>query len=1816
MLRRAFLTSLAALSAWWHRMIRLTQAAARQAAQSSLQQAPARNGTLVGFSVNSHSGEFSPTAVDVVVPGRGPAFAFIRQYRSGRSGMAGPLGRGWTFTYAKRLERSGQEVLYHDGSGLVHRFSAEPGGIVYKAPPGLYAVLRIEAAGAMLLQRSGASFLFERPEAGGRLLATRDANGNAVRFKYAPDAVHVFDPLGREFVISNSGGRVSQLRDHVGRVWQYNYNSDGCLTEVVQPSADDASAPGRVRYTYDAEFRLLSITDPKGQTFLANTYDEQGRVARQQHGEGFFEFRYEPAHRTAVRLKNGALLQLTHDGEGHVVERLLHVEADSLSPEDRPAGAGTTVPLTTKSKFNVHGEVTVRTHAAGNMSQWTYDETNADPLNQGNLLQVTQLPAPGVPSDQDRLVTSYSYESKYQQPISITNPRGHTTRYAYDPRGNLVERTFPTVTVQLVTADGSGRHPTRSAQLVERFRYNLAGQLVEATDPRGAITQYRYYPVSDPTGAKGRGGIVADTKAPGGSLARIVRDPPSPTRPLKSKTANLVTELGYDVSGNLTTVWDGKGNPTRLEYDRLNRLTRAISREPLNDESTARYDANGNRVEVVTSLDHNDFDAATGSASPKHSVVRASSEYDALNNPIRQTIQAGDKTIIHAAVRDPNGHIVRWVQPVGNAAEYRYDARGLLLETRLGAGSGEQTNVRSTYTPNSRLRSTTDARGGRTVYHYDGFDRYTGFTNPGGTTLLRRYDEEGNVTREEMTSDGKALRRTSFHHDELNRAFRSDRAWFDPATGTALGTSRWDGAHGSVSAVIEYGGNHRPAKIWNETGNILSYEYDGADLVVRAGDATGESIAIDRDENGNRVRIERVGPEDPEPAQRFNQITLHQYDALDRLVSRTVNGEPAESFAYNALGALASYKSQAGIETLYLHDGFGRALGQASRDGTPSGKLYAERRELDDNGRVTAGIDPAGQRTQYQYDALDRLVGVVHPDGTTRRFERDGNGNVIRVLDANGNAIRSEFDALNRISGRWLEPTGAQATNVAKYQFDGLNRLLSADTSGFVVRRRYDSLSRRVEESQGDRTIRYGYDTAGNRTRILYPGGTDVLRSYDLIGRVAEIKDGAGNLISKYAYRSSHQLREQQMGGALRATFAYKTCQGCLMEVVYRSVADGSVVAGARYGYDLVGNRTHEAQLDRGDKFGERYSYDARNRLVGVQYGVVNLQDPKSTFDREVRYDLDPVGSWLHRTVRGPDGRVLEDWAGVTNPRHAYVSLGRRRYEYDKNGNRIRERREDTPDCAEKRYAYDYANRLIKVECLDAGGAVSHSVEYVYDAFGRPVVRRVADKQGKHESSLVWNGRQLIEEWEDGRLARSYVFGTRVNEPVQMISHRASPAPSRGGNGSFEADQEDRYFYMINGRGAVIGLANDKGGVAERYNYDVFGPSLPGDLLPASPLRNPHLSCSGVMDPTAGVLTALGGGGTFDPVTASFTNIGAGLPGSLSPSGFSPNPNPTSNPGCAPKGSAGTAPGLSGVRAARPRGGTGGPQYEDGETTTTQPGGNEGEVRVIEIGEAEIEEWVIEIGEAEIEPPELDPGVEVAVGHAGMGVGGLIVAIGLVACAETAGFGCLVAAGFGAGMAVGGAGAVVHGAVRESRNRPGRMPCPDCPEDPGLRSGCDSGAPGLDLSTNGIGSGATSGGALPGSTGAGSCGQGCAADTPGMGGGSRPTPSGFQRRQPPQITHEECVGENADCQGRKAWPTDSLMPSDDSPGGCKGGGLGLSVWTWGPRPQSTGPRNPSGGGDPSPFDWGTGSPTQRSYQWLEQIHINDPSPIEDLLRLT
>ena len=99
-------------------------------------------------------------------------------------------------------------------------------------------------------------------------------------------------------------GRIVEVRDNHGRSVRYTYDFDGRLTTVRDIADSDWS------HTYRGGGRLGAATDPEGRTYLAATYDADGRVAQSFSGR-LYTYAYIDATTTVTK----------DDGEVHTLGR-------------------------------------------------------------------------------------------------------------------------------------------------------------------------------------------------------------------------------------------------------------------------------------------------------------------------------------------------------------------------------------------------------------------------------------------------------------------------------------------------------------------------------------------------------------------------------------------------------------------------------------------------------------------------------------------------------------------------------------------------------------------------------------------------------------------------------------------------------------------------------------------------------------------------------------------------------------------------------------------------------------------------------------------------------------------------------------------------------------------------------------------------------------------------------------------------------------------------------------------------------------------------------------------------------------------------------------------------------------------------------------------------------------------------------------------------------------------------------------------------------------------------------------------------------
>jgi YD repeat-containing protein len=729
-----------------------------------------RNVSQVGVGVFSHSGELIMTASDLGLPGRGEvAPMFERRYRSSVTDDGGDFGRGFTWTYSRQLIEGDDGIVYDNGYDEKYVFEPIDDGEYTNNL--LYAVLvpgneqrpewELRGPGGRIEQ-------FEPPTEGGRLLAIKDRNGNAITFNYTDETVIVTDPWGRETTVVYKEGRIVTIEDCAGRTVTYAYDDANQLQTVTL--AND----GTKEYDWTDGGRLAAVTAPGKETpFLENDYDDEARVVRQRHGTGEVTISYEqvgtnepgfPIYRTHIAQKGVAEpnLHLEHNAAGQVTRRVFDepVETDRTDDggtirtmEERDLSAAEieegVAHIETRTEYNDRGEWIWRKSPEGDTIKRTFDADAINPRDRGNLLEHRHVPNSDRPTDHDERVISAEY-GPFQRRTSMTDARGNTTHFEYDESGNLVRKIHPEVEIPDLRDPGA----TRTEQYTEEWMYNQFGQPIEYRDQEDNCTRYEYYPVDGPYELdKATFGVEN-----GGPLARVrtERGLAVPPRVLGSGAFDATTEdyteaYEYDDLERVTRFRDGKGNEATHEYDAHGNPVTSVDRGGVRTER--EFDLANNLITEEKPFTRYVDGDADETVEERETRLREFREYNLLNNVVGfgqiaiADNEAGSEVARRETrlYRDVNENVLRRTYPDGVDDIYTYSRRGKRVETRAAAGTGSEGIHQFRFRRDGQERARIDAEDYRLTKEYDGFSRLLSVTNPDGVTKRRVYDSANNL---------------------------------------------------------------------------------------------------------------------------------------------------------------------------------------------------------------------------------------------------------------------------------------------------------------------------------------------------------------------------------------------------------------------------------------------------------------------------------------------------------------------------------------------------------------------------------------------------------------------------------------------------------------------------------------------------------------------------------------------------------------------------------------------------------------------------------------------------------------------------------------------------------------------------------------------------------------------------------------------------------------------------------------------------------------------------------------------------------------
>lgn len=849
-------------------------------------------------------------------------------------------------------------------------------------------------------------------------------------------------------------------------------------------------------------------------------------------------------------------------------------------------------------------------------------------------------------------VTEFKYENASfpNYLTEIVDPRGISAIASeYGEDGRLIGQTDASGATISMGHDLVARTQTITDRLGNKtvYGYDLRGNVTRQTDAEGSTTTFEYWPNRDEEKFQidHYGNVKSMAYDEDDNLlfetigADLTDDPTAPV-------TGYTTAYTYNDKGAPTAITDPNGRKTTFEYDSANNnllfqveYDEDSEGNPIQRRTGFTYTAGGDLESMTDSLgntttygyDYGFSDPAYTGAVKSQTVTVT----DASNSVLRSSQSLFDRQENQLAEIT-----CRTVYEVGSSStfsetlvtEFAYDAENRLIatfapdpdgdgplgrmvtETRYNAIGKEAATLVWSSIADYESEVLADAR--VTSMDYDSRGNLERTTFPDGTFEESGYDLENR----RLWSRDRNGNVTYFVYDRVGRLTHTI---FPDATTP-------DPSEFSISDLQSQIKSH-PALLDNPTTETIY------DLIGR--------VQFSIDERGGVT--ESVYEDDCGCSQRRKQTI--------QSVTDPATGSPVNlttSYSYDDGGNLRFVTDPRGNTTETIYDLRNRPT-KTVLPATDEHVASELETEYDALGRRTATIDQAGNRKEFSYDGLGRLIGV-----------------------------REQFDS---DSDNWI---------LTSYLYDSLgNRLAEIDANNHVTVFAYDALGRRVRRTVG-LTLD---DTSGTLDR------TDVAAVF------AALSSDADTATESYAYDEWGRLATRTAFDGYTTTYTYYADTDYLHEEIADPTHPSLLLAHAparyAYTYDDAGNRNGQ-QVFNGPLHGEAviydetWTYDERQRPTyhatsfgAVDYGfdaAGNLARIESATSEGawLTYDYDE----LNRLTSVDDHHSLTD---TTYTYNANGSLETVTY-----GNGV-----------EHAYQYDVLNRLRFLE-VSLGGSTLHGYEY------------------------------------------------------------------------------------------------------------------------------------------------------------------------------------------------------------------------------------------------------------------------------------------------------------------------------------------------------------------------------------------------------------------------------------------------------------------------------------------------------------------------
>ena len=366
-----------------------------------------------------------------------------------------------------------------------------------------------------------------------------------------------------------------------------------------------------------------------------------------------------------------------------------------------------------------------------------------------------------------------------------------------------------------------------------------------------------------------------------------------------------------------------------------------------------------------------------------------------------------------------------------------------------------------------------------------------------------------------------------------------------------------------------------------------------------------------------------------------------------------------------------------------------------------------------------AVISSTGKRVTFERDPQRRITAVIDPLGNRIEYDYHASGDLISVTDREGNVTRIEYNEPTRAHylTEVIDPLGRTGIR-GEYDADGkLVKMFDADGNFIELVHDPANFVEVVRDQLGNPTT-YEYDERGNVLREIDALNGVIERTYDDDNNELTVTDQLGNLTTMTYNRSGDVLTETNPLGNT-TTFTYTRIQPT------------TEVAGISIGGFL---KPHSLQTSIADPLGNTtdYGYDEKGNLLSIRDAA--NQATSFAYDGSGNLvSLDFPASGLTTLTYDAFGNQVSETDALDNTTT---------FTFDANGNQLTRTWEQTVrstlSSLTSSNVYDADSRLVST--TDALGKLT---QYEYDANGSQTAR--IDALGRRTESRFDDRGLLIE---------------------------------------------------------------------------------------------------------------------------------------------------------------------------------------------------------------------------------------------------------------------------------------------------------------------------------------------------------------------------------------------------------------------------------------------------------------------------------------